>query len=251
MSSAPSVSFPDAPSQSQKRARAGTATVKDSSNPTLDAPALEETLDGSMSVGFDDTLSQVAIFINEEAVKQDYVWGVDFLEDVLASVSNFLQLKLPMDNLCLARFLHATPDDEMDTIQAVQKCFGSGPLPEQRSYATAPPIGLWIRKGQGEKEAKRAPKLLNGVADNQWRGVKDRSFTMFATPVALWPPPLWLGPGTVESTIWGFDVKKEYDEEVVIGALQDALSRSFVGIFCRVVSHQITSQFMGPNCDAD
>jgi hypothetical protein len=230
------------PSQPQKRARAGTATVKNNSE-ILDAPALESNLDGVMSMGFESSREQVAVLFNEDAARQRLTWGEAFQDDFLTSVGEFVQMKLPLENICIARFLHATPDDETETSHAVQKCFGAGALPTCQWYNEEATLTcIWSRKGAGVKEAKRAPKLLGGVADIQWRGIKDRSFVMFATPVALWPPPLLLGPGSFDSTIWGFDVKKESDEQVVIGALKDALSQSFFGVFCRVVSHQLSPQ---------
>lgn len=242
MSLVPYIPSAATPTQPQKRARAGTATVKENLG-TLDAPALESNLDGVMSVDFETSREQVAILINEEAMKQGLTWGETFFDELLTSVGEFVQKKLPLENVCIARFLNATPDDETESLQAVQKCFGAGALPTCSWYKDeVTQTCIWTRKGMGEKEAKRAPKLLNGVVDNQWRGVKDRSFVMFATPVALWPPPMLLGPGALDSTIWGFDVRKESNEQVVIGALKDALSRTFFGVLCRAVSHQLSPQ---------
>jgi len=64
---------------------------------------------------------------------------------------------------------------------------------------------------------------------------KSRSFATFAQPLALWPPPIALGPGEVASTYWAFKVKAEHKETSVLRAMREALAKAHIGYFAAAV----------------
>jgi len=231
-----------AAAQASKRQRAGTATTKDVPDLALSVPALEKDLDSAMEVEFESARDQVAILINEVVLRQS-IDAEDFIHAWLSGVGEFVQKKLPLTNICVAQLLHASPDDEVEITRSVEKVFGTGVLPNVSRYGPEDhTYVLWGRASSDEQRAKRLPKLLTDHKSTLWRHVKGRSFAMFGSGVALWPPSLSLGPGGSDSTLWCFDVKESSSEELVIGSLKDALGHSFYGYFARAVRYTLGPQ---------
>ena len=228
----------DAENQPKKRARAGTATPKRTTPNDLPT-SLEAELDESMAVDFTSPREGIAITVGHaDSIARHVPWGWKLIGALIDNAARFVEEKQPMDNAVIARFLHATIEDEMETLYTVQKTFGSGSLPKDDSYKGGVlPACVWVRVGD-EIMAKRLPKLMKGgITDSQWRPVGERSFVIWSPIIAAWPIPLWLAPDTEASTVWGFEVEKDSEEAVVIGAMKAALEQSYVGMFSREVRY--------------
>jgi hypothetical protein len=221
----------DSETQPKKRARAGTATPK-RPTPTDVLPSLEKDLSDPMSVDFTSTRENISVLIGTtERITAHVPWGIEFVETLTDNIARFIEDGLPVENAVLGRFLLATDDDEQAAHSMAEKGFGNGPRAKEHSFSEgAIPMSIWVRLGHEDK-----PKLSKGAMDNQWKMVMGRSFVICSTLIAVWPPPLWLGPDVEASAIWMIEVAEISEEAKVIGGIIDALSQIYVGNITRKV----------------
>jgi hypothetical protein len=92
---------------------------------------------------------------------------------------------------------------------------------------------IWERTDAPKVQAQYP--LLRKELTIEWCDMNNRSFIIVAHPLAVWPPPISLGPGDVESTYWSFKLKDTLQAGVALKALVMALNQDHVRYFCTMV----------------
>jgi hypothetical protein len=107
-------------------------------------------------------------------------------------------------------------------------------MPEKTLFSESGVSSLVYERMEAATVQKKFP-LLGKEPTVIWRDVLDRSFVTIAHPIAVWPPPMSLGPGIVESTYWALTIKDGYEVPVVLRALQQCLEKDHAGFFSAAV----------------
>ena len=217
--------------QPKKRARVGTAMPK-RTTPADVLPSLEKDLDDSMLVDFTSMRESISLLIGTtQWIAAHVLWGMEFVKTLTDNVAWFIDDNFAVENAVLGRFLLATDNDGQVAHSMVEKGFGNGPCAKKHSfYEGTIPMSIWVRLGHNNKL-----KLSKGAMENQWKLVMGWSFVICSTLIAVWPPPLWLGPGVEASTIWVIELTEISEEAKMVGGIIDALSQIYVGNITRKV----------------
>jgi hypothetical protein len=96
---------------------------------------------------------------------------------------------------------------------------------------------MWERADVPKVQA--AYPLIRKEPSVEWRDVNGWSFVIVGHPLTMWPPPISLGPGDVESTFWSFKIKDNLLVNVALAVLATALNEDHIGYFCAAVCNQL------------
>jgi hypothetical protein len=133
----------------------------------------------------------------------------------------------PLD-FVVGRYALASPDDEWDLTKQLFKSFEGGNLPQGEAFTCLDGSSfgnLWWRSG-----VSRTGHLAKNK-EVAYRVHKNRSFIWALPVISVWPPPLMLGPGVADNTIWGFELKDPSSEHTTLRALAKLLESHYDGYF--------------------
>jgi hypothetical protein len=141
-----------------------------------------------------------------------------------------MQISSQLDPLdfVVGRYALASSDDEWDLAKQLYKSFEGGNQPQGEAFVSldGTPLGnLWWRSG-----VSRTGHLAKNK-EVAYRVHKNRSFIWALPVISVWPPPLLLGPGVAENTVWVFELKDTDSEHSTLRALAKLLESHYDGYF--------------------
>jgi hypothetical protein len=151
-------------------------------------------------------------------------WALILEEAVSAQSSPF--------NLVVARFFIADQEaDFFPLVKAIEKAFDGGREPTVAQSSRAQTLFRWYTVGR-KPVSKKAPTLLEKDKLDS-RSVASRSFALFGTVRALWPPPLSCGPTAQHSAQWVFTLVDAVKNKVrsALELLSESLAHKYDGYF--------------------